>query len=320
MYIGRSPFCLLVVLCMICSFTPCRKMHRLATVPFLTLILLVVCGELKASVQISSPSPGCDGYWTYSGGKHTCWNRNMGAIKRSGVSPNTPSVPRHRGQQPSSGSGVTDRQQERQGSVSSSSAAPRRTNQLGSYGEETFPKEAGKQVDGSAGSLSRNPIAQLSDSAREPTDATPVVDRKEEGQVDQRGLESGSAKHQNTKDGNGEEKNGGKGGSGDHATGPDRGNVTQGVVSMSGQDGAQRVETVAEQPVKNKEDDIPGEKVKGPGSSHVVSTPDRRNTLETGTDNGDQQKSGESNAQGENSGSCKGRAVILPVILILMCS
>nr|CAQ57416.1 expression site-associated gene 9 (ESAG9) protein [Trypanosoma brucei brucei] len=295
-------------------------MHRLATVPFLTLILLVVCGESKTSVQISSASPGCHGYWTYSGAKHTCWTQNMGATQQSGVSPNPPSVSRHRGQQPSSGTGAGDHQQETQGSVSSSSAAPRGTNQLGSDGEETFLKADVKQVDGSAGSLGRNPIAQPSDSAREPTDAPPVVDRKEEGQVDQRGLESGSAKQQNTKNGNGEEENGGKGGSGDHATGPDRGGMAQGVVSVSGQGSAQMVETVAGQSVKNKEDDIPGEKVKGPGSSHVVSTPERRNTLETVTDNGDQQKSGESNAQEESSGSCKGRAVILPVILILMYS
>ncbi|AAZ11571.1 expression site-associated gene (ESAG) protein, putative [Trypanosoma brucei brucei TREU927] len=296
-------------------------MHRLATVPFLTLILLVVCGGSKASVQISSASPGCDGYWTYTGVKKTCWTQNMGTTKRSGVSPNPPSVSRHRSQQPSSGAGVGDQQQETQGSVSSSSTTSRGTNQLGSDGEDTFPKEDVKQVYGSAGTLSMNPIAQPSGSPREPTDATPVVDRKEEGQVDQRGLESGSAKQQNTTNGNGEEENGGKGrGSGDHATGHDRGGMAQGVVSMSGQGSAQRVETVAEQPVKNKEDDIPGENVKGPGSSHVVSTPERRNTLETVTDNGDQQKSGESNAQGENSGSCKGRAVILPVILILMYS
>ncbi|CBH11484.1 T. brucei spp.-specific protein [Trypanosoma brucei gambiense DAL972] len=97
----------------------------------------------------------------------------MGATRQNGVSPNTPSVSRPRGQQPSSGTGVSDQQQETQGSVASSSAVSRGTNQLGSDGEETFLKADVKQVDGSAGSLGRNPIAQPSDSAREPTDAQP---------------------------------------------------------------------------------------------------------------------------------------------------
>ncbi|SCU70444.1 uncharacterized protein TEOVI_000201700 [Trypanosoma equiperdum] len=170
-------------------------MHRLATVPFLTLILLVVRGESKASVVVATTGQECD-YWDSSSGGGRCRQQGVGVNQPSNVSPQPASPPSTGGKQPQSVGTVSTTRQEAQESAASSPPAESGAGHPALRVEEPSLKISVQASDRRDGSGRGDETVQPSGSSRVSEPAASPTTEYGEQKVGQEGQKLGAAGEQ----------------------------------------------------------------------------------------------------------------------------